>query len=109
MLRGITEDTVLYSRKRWSLCGCHAHGHCCVLSPLLTDGLGSPYGLAIHGDLIFWTELNEQGLYLANQTTGSNTTQVITRLSGLQEVRIIRTTDLTNACKSLLSYLWLTS
>ena len=61
----------------------------------MTAGLSSPYGLAVHGDFIYWTDWTLHTVNKAKKRDGSSQRVVLDSLGGpLAEMRLIKTTDL---------------
>lgn len=56
--------------------------------------LPSPYGIAVSGDFVFWTDWSENTLNRATKTDGNNQQVQLEELEGLAELRLIRKTDL---------------
>ncbi len=56
----------------------------------------APYGLAILGDSIYWSDFTEKMIFKARKSDGSNQQEIISEAEGLAAIKIIKTTDLDN-------------
>ena len=55
---------------------------------LLSDGVPHPFGVAVHGDLIYWTDWVTHSIESANKLNGSDRQVVLAGMEGLMDIRV---------------------
>ena len=73
-----------------------------LLQTLLDEGLPHPFGIAVHGDHIFWTDRKLNAIQMANKLTGEGVTVLRDNLEDLMDIHMFHRKRHTSRIKNFL-------
>jgi Flp pilus assembly protein CpaB len=56
---------------------------------LLVTSVPHPYGIAVSGGFVYWTDWQQQAINRANSTTGNDVLTIIDKLPGVMDLQAI--------------------